>query len=810
MWSAPLVFVMSATAVPSSPARAYIGTLRLSTVDNRPHVDNVLPFYKFMNNGNEGGFGFSTSRDSAKVSAFESLSDALPDYLLNESHVMPDTKNRALPYRMKDGWTQERKARDIKVATLENEHLRIDVTPLWGGRIHRALHKPTGRYLAYFNEDHTSVNDGTLRSCELGGIEWNWSPGQVGHTVWSENPVYVARLSTSRGDALRIWEYDRWNGTTWQVDLHLHGARLWSHARIINPTSVPLPGYWWTNVQMPMTSGTTKAPAQIGDHGRCRPTDPTWPGSRVISPAWGAATGQEVGGVAGLAMVEWPRFEQCGGFLANMPGTLDARPVAGPPDRSWLSNFTGDADTFLQCTGWQETRVPFIAIADKDLWGDTHGVVHGHGTPFNKIWTMGMDYGHAWSESANDWNGCFVELQVGVAPTQSHTFTLPAHSSHHHSEFWQLLEGLHEPSRLYADDYTDAVGVLTEYLNSAAHGVPNATWDDMDAFMHGVATTPLPASAVLFNGSAWGALDAKLFGHTPPASVVYFEAPTSAEYTPEDATPFSELLSHSATFSAATLSAIPRSFVAGARPEWLSRIVASAEAHGWTWLHHYHVANEAIERFDWAAARSHLNASLTIHRTPHALRSLALVADGPTERAAHFLSAWKLARTDTLDDDPMAHNLRANLAGELAYNLLRRATDTSTPPSEAAAAWDALEDRLTDFDNTFGGADALGDTAAGGILAVARAHLALVRGEAQRTLDALSTHRFVHFYHGGRPRLNKLWLDAQIALEQKAKGRPLTHIERKHVKYDPARAPPATMGAIERPDFTAPPGTGWP
>ena len=95
-------------------------------------------------------------------------------------------------------------------------------------------------------------------------------------------------------------------------------------------------------------------------------------------------------------------------------------------------------------------RRGFIAIADRDLWGDSHGVLHGHGTSFNKIWTMGQDYSHAWSQTTNDWNGCFVELQVGVAPTQSHTFTVPKHGSHDHSEYWQLLDGLAEPSRLYA------------------------------------------------------------------------------------------------------------------------------------------------------------------------------------------------------------------------------------------------------------------------------------------------------------------------------------------------------------------------
>ena len=40
--------------------------------------------------------------------------------------------------------------------------------------------------------------------------------------------------------------------------------------------------------------------------------------------------------------------------------------------------------------------------------------------------------------------------------------------------------------------------------------------------------------------------------------------------------------------------------------------------------------------------------------------------------------------------------------------------------------------------------------------------------------------------------------------------RPLTAIERKHVKYDPKRAPPKAVGALNMPKAMAPPGVHWP
>ena len=39
---------------------------------------------------------------------------------------------------------------------------------------------------------------------------------------------------------------------------------------------------------------------------------------------------------------------------------------------------------------------------------------------------------------------------------------------------------------------------------------------------------------------------------------------------------------------------------------------------------------------------------------------------------------------------------------------------------------------------------------------------------------------------------------------------PLTAIERKHVKYDPKRAPPKAVGALNMPKAMAPPGAHWP
>ena len=40
-----------------APARAYVGTIRLNSSDTSPSVDNVLPYFHFLSQGNEGTVG---------------------------------------------------------------------------------------------------------------------------------------------------------------------------------------------------------------------------------------------------------------------------------------------------------------------------------------------------------------------------------------------------------------------------------------------------------------------------------------------------------------------------------------------------------------------------------------------------------------------------------------------------------------------------------------------------------------------------------------------------------------------------------
>ena len=72
--------------------------------------------------------------------------------------------------------------------------------------------------MVYNNRAHQPANIGARKAWAAGGIEWNWSPGSIGHSACTEEAVWTAKLETERGPVVRVYEFDRYNGTLWQVN----------------------------------------------------------------------------------------------------------------------------------------------------------------------------------------------------------------------------------------------------------------------------------------------------------------------------------------------------------------------------------------------------------------------------------------------------------------------------------------------------------------------------------------------------------------------------------------------------------------
>ncbi len=168
----------------------------------------------------------------------------------------PDQSNsRLLPYRLNDFYLLGNTSgavpsyKPLDAATIElagTGGLTASVTPQFGGKVF-AL-KWEGIDLVYRNRAHQPQVNGILngqvrrvasmagpasapsrrqasralpttpppsthtrraRAQTLGGIEINWTPGNLGHSFHTESDVWAAKIPTERGDVLRLYEFDR-------------------------------------------------------------------------------------------------------------------------------------------------------------------------------------------------------------------------------------------------------------------------------------------------------------------------------------------------------------------------------------------------------------------------------------------------------------------------------------------------------------------------------------------------------------------------------------------------------------------------
>jgi len=214
-----VAFVCSITAV--------IGTSTVSkthrkVIDSPILLGNILPGFFFMQGQVEAGQQVKIGGGRGTPKPFIPDDSCDSDIFENAN---PDLRSPQLPYLTQDIWTCERKENEIDIWIYENEYLRVSIYPQFGGKIAGIFDKKRNRDWIFDNDAHQPANIGTLHAWAAGGAEWNWSPGIIGHSVFSESDVYMAEIPTELGPIVRVYEFDRYNSTVWQVDMLLVNDR---------------------------------------------------------------------------------------------------------------------------------------------------------------------------------------------------------------------------------------------------------------------------------------------------------------------------------------------------------------------------------------------------------------------------------------------------------------------------------------------------------------------------------------------------------------------------------------------------------
>lgn len=493
---------------------------------------------------------------------------------------------RVLPHRLQDSYDRRRASRTFRSAVIENEFLCATVVPELGGRMMSLIHKPSGRELLERNPVFQPANLGLRDAWFSGGIEWN--AGYAGHHHLTCSPVFTARVDGADGEpALRIYEWDRINGFTWQVDLILpsNSQVLFARGRIVNPHDHEIPMWWWTNM------GVTEAP-----------------GVRMLVPA-----DSMVGGTAA-------------GF-----GALTA-PIADGYDTSYPAKAHFAKEYFYRIP---KGRRPWMASVDSSgcgIFETSTARLQGR-----KQFDWGTNAGgRNWQDYLSIPGHAYYEIQAGLARTQLECVPMPANTEWDWTEAFGLIEL--DPSDAHSEDWSRATASAEDAIQQA---IPSARLDALHESFDAI--TRRTPTEILAEGSGWGALERFRLAHQDqsdriPAELVFPRSTLGHEQQGWMALLESGKLPERDPLSEPLQGMIQR--------EWRDILQQSADAgdsdHWLAWLH---LGNMRMETREVSSARLAWRKSHELVPNAWALRNLAVIETrGERHEAALDLlrQAWEI------------------------------------------------------------------------------------------------------------------------------------------------------------------------
>lgn len=493
-----------------------------------------------------------------------------------------------MPYRLQDDYDRSKEKRNFIAVVLENEFLRATFLTELGGRLWSLFHKPSNRELLYVNPVFQPANLAIRNAWFSGGVEWNI--GVRGHTAYTCSPLFAARVQGDESlPVLRMYEWDRVRMTPYQIDVLLpdDSEFLLVRVRIINPHEHEVPMYWWSNIAVPETSEV-----------------------RVLAPAEQAYKYSYQG-----KMIQAPI------------------PISDGVDLSYPTNYNRSADCFYCIEKGQQ---PWITALDEQGCGLIHtstGRLRGRKL---FVWGMGPG-GRHWQEFLSVPNAPYIEIQAGLARTQSEYLSMPPGAEWTWLEAYGLMEAV--PKIVHSSDWKRAYKFVDKKLKERmsqnlleskllnTRDVANKTPDE-----------------IIQQGSGWGALERRRrerFEEKPfcPPSMVFSDESLSAEQK-----------SWLALLEDGALSYIRPTDLPGAwmiQSEWRQLLEDSIDAgQGDHWLAWLHLGVMYYSEEDIDAARQAWEKSLSLEPSPWAYRNMAVLEkhEGKLNEAADLLlKACKMA-----------------------------------------------------------------------------------------------------------------------------------------------------------------------
>ena len=355
------------------------------------------------------------------------------------------------PYRMQNMYSRALKNESVRVAVLENEHLRAEFYPDLGGKLASLFDKDAGRELLVANPVIRPCNLALLNAWTSGGIEFNCGP--LGHHARTCSTIFTARTALEDGTpVLRFYEYERLHRVVYQMDFFLpSGSKLlFARMRYVNPNEEVTPAYWWSNMAVPELRG-----------------------NRTVVPADAAYTTTK----DGVTLVPVPVYRGIDvTYPVNNPCAVDYFFKIPDGVRKYEAEIDREGNGFVQVsTSRLVGRKQFV-------WGQTAG-----GDRWQKFLT------------SDDNTERYTEIQAGLAHSQYEHLPMPPRTA------WEWLEGygaIHADPRKIHGEWADARRETEARLDGII------TDDAMESLLEATRSMAVsPAKEVLITGSGFGALE---------------------------------------------------------------------------------------------------------------------------------------------------------------------------------------------------------------------------------------------------------------------------------------------------------------
>ncbi|MEX0745718.1 MAG: DUF5107 domain-containing protein [Phycisphaeraceae bacterium] len=572
-----------------------------------------------------------------------------------------------LPYWMQNDYDRIRRPRVFRALVLENATLRAVFLPELGGRLWSLTHKPSDRELLYTNPVFQPANLAIRDAWFSGGVEWNF--GWRGHTPFTCSPVFAAQTEHDGTPVLRFYEWERQRQMAYQIDAWLPPDLpvLYVRVRLRNPHEYEVPVYWWSNIAVPQT-----------------------PGGRVLAPA-----------------------DKAFGHSYDARMQVADFPLANGKDRSYPARNDKASDFFYKI---DRDRRPWVAAVDEagsGLFQTSTSRLRGR-----KMFVWGTaPGGENWQNFLTEPGHPYLEIQAGLAPTQSHCLPMPGGAE------WTWLEAygsVSEPPERVHDTWRGACRHVDAVVNAV---VPEPKLE-LDLRTSATMASSAPRT-ILYNGSGWGALERRRRARAGLPLADDPALPFPDDSLTHKQQPWLTLL-ETGSLPAGDPARPPASWMTQA--EWQPLIERSlSEADGGHWSAHLHLGVMHACRSRHDDARRALQRSLN---------------DAPSAWA-HWFLAQIAATHERWDEAAEAYHAAHELAPTLTRPILEcgRAWNRAGQPLRAIEALDDLPPSLR----------------RAGEAAVVEGAAALLLGDVERVMSILTKPITIANLREGDTSLTSLW-----------------------------------------------------